>query len=189
MGFAIANAFALRGGNVNLVSGPVKLDTPKNINRIDITSANEMFEHVKKNYRNSDIIVMCAAVSDFTPNKKFHNKFKKGNLHSNILSIELKQTKDILKFLGEKKGEKILVGFALETENLIQNGRKKLKEKKLDMIVCNKLGKNSGFNSDTNKIVILDKFGNEKKIGTLSKFDTANEILDYISKNFLHWIV
>lgn len=177
MGFAIANAAAQRGAEVTLVSGPVSLETPRHVKRLDVESAEEMFEAVKARVKQVDAIVMAAAVADFAPAKPAKQKIKKTGPHE-TLDLQLNPTTDILQVLGQKKNGTVLVGFALETEKGVENARLKLKSKKLDMIVLNTLGeKGTAFGSDTNVVSIIQKDGTVAKLPRMHKFDIANEIL------------
>jgi len=157
MGFCIAEALALKGAEVTLIAGPTNLETPQpDINRINVVSTDEMFDACSDLYRDADITVMAAAVADYKPVLKCNSKIKKGRGKS--LDLNLVKTKDILAYLGkEKKETQILVGFALETDNEIENAKKKLNLKNLDFIVLNSLkDKGAGFGCDTNKISIID---------------------------------
>ena len=159
MGFAIADEFARNGADVTLITGPTDLVTNnKNITRIDVTSADEMYQHTLKCFTKSTIAVMSAAVADYTPEKVSISKIKKSG---DELHLKLKKTKDILAELGQQKTKKqILVGFALETNNELENAKQKLVKKNLDFIVLNSLRtKGAGFGFDTNKVTIIDKLG------------------------------
>ena len=185
MGFAIANAAALRGATVTLVSGPVHLETPRNVERIDVESAMQMHNAVFKHAPASDVIIMAAAVADYAPEKSVRTKIKKG-AGANPVSLQLVETPDILSSLGQKKNKgTVLVGFALETDNELRNAQEKLKKKKVDLIVLNSLkDKGAGFGVDTNVVTILDKKGKTAKLPLMPKFDVANEILNRL-KNLL----
>lgn len=178
MGYAIAKAALLRGADVTLVSGPVSITPPEGARVISVTSAQEMFESVMENANDCDIIIKAAAVADYRPESTSQNKIKKGA----DMSISLSQNPDILKSLGEKfGGEKTLVGFCMETENLIENANKKLSSKNLDFIVANSLTKEgAGFEADTNIVTIIDKNGNKTDIPLSPKEEIANKILDKI---------
>ncbi len=178
MGYAIANNAYLRGANVTLVSGPSNEKALDGINVISTISALDMYNAVKDNYSNNDVIIMSAAVADYTPATVANNKIKKTD---NDLSIELKRTNDILKYVGEnKKDNQVLVGFSMETENLIENSKKKLEKKNADMICANSINeKNTGFGVDTNKITLIKKDG-IKELPFSTKSDLANLILDEI---------
>jgi phosphopantothenoylcysteine decarboxylase/phosphopantothenate--cysteine ligase len=179
MGFALANAAALRGAEVTLVAGPVSLATPKNVNRIDIETAEQMYAAVMANAKKHDIIIMSAAVADYSPVSIEKEKIKKKDVE---LSLQLRSTPDILKVLGEKKTKKqILVGFALETTNELANAKEKLKKKNLDLIVLNSTkDKGATFGVDTNIVTLIDAKGTVNKLPKMSKFDVAVEILDKI---------
>lgn len=185
MGFAIANAAALRGADVTLIAGPVHLETPLNVKRIDVESADQMLEAVLKQAGPSNAVIMAAAVADFTPRSPAKNKIKK-DAAKKELSLTLAGTTDILMTLSQKKKKgTLLVGFALETENEVRNAKEKLKKKGLDLIVLNSLkDKGAGFGSDTNVVTILDKKGNAEKLPILTKFGVATEILNRL-KNLL----
>lgn len=182
MGVAIADEFANRGADVTLVLGPSNITVSKNINTIKVTSAREMFEACINNFSNTDIAVMAAAVADYMPLNFSSTKIKKAE---NNLSLDLQKTNDILKVLGEKKNkDQIVVGFALETNNEKENALSKLKAKNADMIVLNSLKDDgAGFGTNTNKIIIFDKRGNEfkfeKKDKSLVAKDIVNAIIQY----------
>lgn len=180
MGYAIAKAAMLRGAEVTLVKGPTSIQPPNFVKVIDIISAEDMYNAVKDNYENQDIIIKSAAVADFTPQSVCDEKIKKNDAKS---IIELKKTTDILQFLGEnKKNSQILCGFSMETENMLENSKKKLKKKKLDIIAANNLKvKGAGFATDTNVLTLITK-DNVKELPLLSKHDAANVLLDEILK-------
>jgi phosphopantothenoylcysteine decarboxylase / phosphopantothenate---cysteine ligase len=180
MGYAIANAAALRGADVTLISGPVSLLTPRNVHRINIESARDMHAAVTKEISHADALVMAAAVADYTPTEAAPKKIKKA---AGVRTLELKSTTDILGSLAEQRRGKIIVGFSLETDHEIQNAKLKLKQKKLDFIVLNNpLTDGAGFGSDTNVVSIIGKNGSITKLKKMPKFDVANEILDRIVK-------
>lgn len=157
MGYAIAEEILQRGGKVNLISGPVsvKIEENNNLNLIKVKSAQQMYEASMQEFKNSDVAICSAAVADYTPKQVFSGKMKK---KEQSLTIELEPTKDILKTLGQNKGEKIVVGFALESSNEIENAKKKLSSKNLDFIVLNSLNdKGAGFEYATNKVTLIDK--------------------------------
>ena len=178
MGYAIAKVASNRGADVILISGPVNIPVPNHVKIINIVSAKDMFEAVKKEYMNCDIIIKSAAVADYRP--KFYNedKLKKKD---GELNIELEKTDDILKYLGENKKEgQILVGFSMETTNLIENSKEKLFKKNLDMIVANNLkDKGAGFGTDTNLVTLITKKEN-KKLPLMSKEKVGEEIFNEI---------
>lgn len=180
MGFAIAEEFARHGADVTLISGPTDLNSINpNIKRIDVTSANEMFEKTVKAFTKSDIAIMSAAVADYTPEKVSITKIKKSG---DELHLKLKKTKDILAELGKHKTKKqILVGFALETNNEVANAKQKLQKKNLDFIVLNSLrSKGAGFGFDTNKITIIDKAGVQTDYNLKSKTEVAHDIVQKV---------
>ena len=180
MGFAIANAASQRGAEVTLISGPVSLETPRNVVRINVESAREMLTAVLSNLKRKDAVIMAAAVADFAPESIAKQKIKKGQ--SGVAPLSLKTTPDVLATLGTKK-IKVLAGFALETENEIANAKAKLKQKNLDFIVLNSLRqKQSVFGSDRNTVTIIDRHGKTEDLPELSKFEIANRLLDLIRK-------
>ncbi len=184
MGFALANAAALRGAVVTLVAGPVQLETPRNVHRINVQSAEEMQKAVSAEAKKADAVVMAAAVADFTPQVSARNKIKKDSKNKD-LDLHLIATHDILASLGRKKNGAVLVGFALETENELAHAKEKLKNKNLDMIVLNSLAdEGAGFGVDTNVVTIIEQSGHTEKLKKMTKFDVANEILNRV-KNLL----
>ena len=178
MGYAIAKVAANRGADVILISGPVNIPIPHHVKIINIISAKDMFEEVKKEFSSCDIIIKSAAVADYRPKFYNENKIKK---KENELNIELEKTDDILKYLGEnKKGKQILVGFSMETTNVIENSKEKLIKKNLDMIVANNLkDKGAGFGTDTNKVTFITK-NESKQLPLMSKEEVGNEIFNEI---------
>jgi len=181
MGFALSNAAALRGAEVTLVSGPVSLHTPRNTRRIDIQTAREMKEAIEREFASSDLVIMSAAVSDFTPIHPAAEKIKREEQASSSRTLELEENPDILKTLGEKKSRQVLVGFALETSNGIENAKRKLASKHLDAIVLNNpLEEGAGFASDTNIVTVITPDGRIERLPRMPKFDVANEILNRV---------
>ncbi|SFB76127.1 bifunctional phosphopantothenoylcysteine decarboxylase/phosphopantothenate--cysteine ligase CoaBC [Butyrivibrio sp. YAB3001] len=181
MGIALAKIASLRGAEVTLVLGKTDVEVPSYINKVDITSAKDMFDEVTKRADEQDIIIKAAAVADYTPIDVASEKIKK--TEQDDFSIPLKRTDDILKWLGEHKREnQILCGFSMETENLLENSRKKLVKKNLDMICANNLKvEGAGFGVDTNVITLITK-ASEKELGLMSKDEASNEILSEILK-------
>lgn len=175
MGYAIAKAAFLRGGDVTLVSGPSSQNIYPEIKTLKVRSAVEMEKAVKKEIDKNNLLVMSAAVADFRPSKTSSNKIKKG---IGSLDLKLEMNVDILSSIKSRKTK--VVGFALETQNELSNANKKLKEKNLDMIVLNSPGKESGFEVDTNKVTIIKQDGKQIKLPLLSKFQVANKILNEI---------
>lgn len=177
MGFAVAQAAANRGADVILITGPVSLKTPAGVKRINIKSAKEMFEAVKADYDNCDIVIKAAAVADYRPQNISNHKIKKADGDNTLL---LERTDDILKYLGEHKKNQFLCGFCMETQNLLENAKSKLERKNLDMIVANNLNvSGAGFGTDTNVVTVITK-GSSKELPQLSKYEVANILLDNI---------
>lgn len=176
MGFALAKRAKELGAQVTLIAGPVALETPEGVSRINITTAEDLFETCKANYKSQDIIIMAAAVADYTPKTVSNIKIKK---KADDWNIELEKTADVLKWVGEHKlTEQFLVGFALETNNEKENALKKLEKKKLDFIVLNSLqNKGAGFKHNTNQITILTKENKMIDFELKSKEDVALDIL------------
>lgn len=174
MGYAIARAAMLRGAEVTVVSAHTDVEPPMFVNIINVETAEEMFNAVKENMSSADIIVKAAAVADYTPVTVSDSKIKK---FGGDMSIPLKRTTDILKYIGENRSNQVVCGFSMETDNVIENSRRKLESKKCDMICANSLKKDgAGFGTDTNIITMITKNGIEE-IELMSKFDAANIIL------------
>ncbi|MFA5072516.1 MAG: bifunctional phosphopantothenoylcysteine decarboxylase/phosphopantothenate--cysteine ligase CoaBC [Nitrospirota bacterium] len=179
MGYALAAAARDRGGSIILVSGPTALTPPQGVDVIRVTTAAEMKETVLRHAPKSDIVIMAAAVSDFRPVQTAVHKIKKERA---TLTLELERTDDILMQLGSIPGERLLVGFAAETDAIEQNALQKLKKKNLDLIVVNNvLQPGSGFETDTNAVMILDRNGNKHDLPTMVKSDVASYILNTIT--------
>ena len=181
MGIAIANECAKRGAEVILVSSINDDSISNKVKKVKIISTNDMFEAVKNNFKDCDFIIKAAAVSDYTPVQIFDKKVKKqdGNL-----SIEFKRTQDILKYVGDNKTDnQKVIGFAAETNNLIEYAKEKIIKKNLDYIVANDISKKDiGFGSEDNEVYIINKHDNIKKIDKNSKNNIAKAIIDEISK-------
>ena len=177
MGYAVAEALAERGAKVTLVSGRTALDTPKGVERVDVLSAEQMYEACETVWEQMDGAVMCAAVADYTPQTVAEEKLKKGE---GDMSIALKRTKDIAASLGAKKGSRVLIGFAMETQNEKENAQSKLERKNFDFIVLNSLRtEGAGFRGDTNVVTLIDKAGAEE-LPLMSKSEVAERIVDKI---------
>lgn len=178
MGVALADRAYQRGGKVVLILGPVHIQIPGYLHRIDVRSAADMYKAVRKEFQNCDIFISCAAVADYTPVRVSSQKIKKGN---EKLILELSATKDILKAVGNlKTGYQKVIGFSVETENLADNSLDKLKRKNLDMIIANNpLNTGAGFAHDTNQVNIFTP-ENHFPLPLLSKIETADKILDHI---------
>ncbi|KAB2880700.1 bifunctional phosphopantothenoylcysteine decarboxylase/phosphopantothenate--cysteine ligase CoaBC [bacterium] len=178
MGYAVAKEAVLQGAGVTLISGPTHLPPPQDVRLVTATSAEDMARAVDDNISDHDVLIMAAAVADFTPYNQEDQKIKK----SEEWILKLKKTTDILSGVASKKGNKIVVGFALETENEIQNAQMKLKSKNLNFIVLNNpkdIG--AGFNTKTNKITIIDQ-NHIEKLPLMTKEDVAKIILNRIIK-------
>lgn len=178
MGFALARAAMLRGAQVTLVAAHTEAEPPMFVRILPVVSAEDMFETVTREAKDMDYIIKAAAVADYTPAVTADNKLKKSDQD---LTIELKRTKDILKYLGEHKKEgQILCGFAMETEDLLKNSRKKLEAKNCDLICANSLREEgAGFGTNTNRITLLTR-KKEVPLELMSKEEAAHRILDAI---------
>lgn len=175
MGYAIAGELAARGAAVTLVTGRTSLPTPAGVERVDVLSAAEMYEAAVGTFDASDGAVMCAAVADYTPAHVSDTKIKKGD---GGLTIELRRTRDIAAELGARKGGRVLVGFALETDDEEAHAEAKLTKKNFDFIVLNSLrDPGAGFRGDTNKVTLIDRAGREE-LPLMSKREVAARIAD-----------
>lgn len=179
MGYAVARAASDRGAEVTLVTGPTALKPPAFVETVEVTSAQEMFDAVTRRAQEQDIIVKAAAVADYRPAEYSENKLKKGE--GNPLSLPLERTRDILLWLGEhKKPGQFLCGFSMETERLLENSRKKLKKKNLDMVAANSLNEaGAGFGGSTNVLTLITA-DSEEQLPLLSKEEAAHRLLDGI---------
>ncbi len=183
MGYSLAMVARLYGASeVVIVSGPVNLETPEGVKRIDVESAQEMYSKVMEEFPGSDIAVLSAAVADYRPKFRHDGKIKKED-SGDMLDVELVKTEDILLSIGSvKKENQLVVGFALEYDNEIANGWKKLRAKNADYIVVNSVGKpSSGFRTDDNTITVLSKDGSERSFQPMNKILCAHEILRIIA--------
>ena len=179
MGYAIAKMAANRGADVTLVSGPTNIEPPSNIKKlIKVQSAKDMYDAIIDNFDENQVIIKSAAVADYKPKNYSDKKIKKSN---DDLIIELDRNKDIAYELGKIKKNKILVGFAAETNDLIENAKGKISKKNLDFIVANDLTESgAGFGTDTNIVKIIDKDGNIAKYPQMKKDEVADVILDKV---------
>ena len=185
MGFALAKVAAKLGADVTLISGPTSLSMNDDyVKVINVITADQMFFEVKKYYESSEITIMSAAVSDFKPRSSFDKKIKKEN--KNLLSIELVENVDILKYLGKNKNNnQVLVGFALETDNELEHAKLKIQKKNLDAIILNSLNdKGAGFGHDTNKVTYINFSGTIQKFKLKLKDEVAKDIFDQILTDF-----
>ena len=180
MGYAVAEELASRGARVTLISGRTALDTPKGVDRIDILSAEQMYNECVTRFEQTDGAVMCAAVADYTPQSVASEKIKKGD---GDMTIALKRTHDIAATLGQKKGHRVLVGFAMETQNEQANAESKLHRKNFDFIVLNSLRvEGAGFRGDTNVVSLIDAQQRED-LPLMQKSEVAKHIVDKIEKS------
>ena len=180
MGYALAEEALKRGAEVTLVSGPVSITCSNEIKRINILSAEEMKKAIFKQFDQTDILIMTAAVADYKPKVVANQKIKKGGEE---LKLELVKTDDILKSISAKKKNQFVVGFALETNDEKTNAKEKLVNKNLDVVVLNSLNdKGAGFGHDTNKVTIITK-NDEQEYDLKSKSEVASDILNHIEKS------
>lgn len=178
MGFALAKAAMLRGAEVILISGPAKVLPPAGVNFVQVETAAEMRQKVLEYYPDAHIVIMAAAVADYRVARPHTEKIKKRKADLELL---LTKNPDILKELGEKKQDQVLVGFAAETQDLIKNAHQKLVEKKLDLIVANDVtSQDAGFNADTNLVTLLFPDGNQKALPLMTKEELAHRIFEVI---------
>ena len=177
MGYAVAQMAAERGADVLLISGPSALATPPNVRVVNVETTNEMLEACLAAYGDVDIVIKAAAVADYRPRDVADQKIKKKT--DDALTVVMDKNPDILKTLGAKKEQQVLVGFAAETQNLLANAREKVVKKNLDMIVANDVtAAGAGFNSDTNIVKFLFANGDVRELEQMPKVDVANKILD-----------
>ncbi len=178
MGYAIAAAAACRGAKVTLVSGQVSIPKPEGVNFVSVTSAQDMYEAVTGRQQENDIIIKAAAVADYRPASVADEKIKKKEDGSDLV-MELERTRDILQYLGEHKpAGQLLCGFSMETEHMLENSRRKLEKKHLDMIAANNVKvEGAGFGVDTNVLTLITK-DSEKELPLLSKHQAAMALLD-----------
>ena len=183
MGYAIAKIAKRRGAEVILITGKTHLNHPRNdIKVVEVTTAREMRDAVMEHFKRSTIIIKTAAVADFRCRTENYQKIKKkGN--DNIMLLELEKNPDIISELGMVKGNRIVVGFAAETENIYENAVEKLKKKKLDLIVANDVSKSGiGFGSDNNEVSIIESMGKFRQVPMLNKDEIAHIVLDSVEK-------
>jgi phosphopantothenoylcysteine decarboxylase/phosphopantothenate--cysteine ligase len=180
MGYALAQAAIDRGAQVILVSGPVSLNPPQGAEIIHVHTAAQMRDAVFANLEPATVVIKCAAVTDFRPSVESKRKIKKTSAR---ISLELEPTQDILAELGRKRGDRLLIGFAAETENLRDEARRKLETKNCDMVVANLVGKpDTGFESDTNEVLLALRTGEFIPLARASKREIADQILGQILK-------
>lgn len=180
MGYAIAEEARDRGADVTLISGPTSLKSVYGVKTINVKTNEEMLKEILKIYDSADIVVKAAAVADYKVKNYSQEKIKKKD---SDLVLTFERDNDILKILGEKKKNQILVGFAAESNDLIENAKSKLYNKNLDMIVANNIkGENTAFGSENNTVTIIDKDGHQFNLKTMSKRDVAKNIFDFIER-------
>lgn len=179
MGYALASEAAARGARVTLISGPVSLDVPHGVTRISVRTAAEMRDKVFANLESATVIIKCAAVADFRPKNPDPNKIKKSSASE---SLEMESTPDILAELGQHKGNRLLIGFAAETNNLREETARKLAAKNCDLVVGNLVGApDSGFESDSNEVLLAFRSGEFRELPRASKKEIARSIWNEIS--------
>lgn len=185
MGFSLAEEVKNQGALVTLISGPVNLKTPEKVKRHDVLSADEMKLKVEELIEDCDIFIAAAAVSDFKPKEIYKNKIKKNETEKH-LNLKMDKNSDILKVISEKNLNLKIVGFAAETENLLSNAKKKLSQKKLDLIVANDVSnKDIGFDSDENEVTLITK-KEQKKIKKASKKIVSKKIVEFIASKVVN---
>jgi phosphopantothenoylcysteine decarboxylase/phosphopantothenate--cysteine ligase len=178
MGYAVAEAAVKRGARVILVSGPVNLETPAGVERVDVRTAEEMRRAVAERFADTSIAILAAAVADYRPAQPRPEKIKKG---SAPLAISLDPTTDILAEVAKNKGNKIVVGFAAETDHVAENARKKLASKNADLIVANDVTtEGAGFDRDTNVVTLFSRDGRDLALPKMLKSEVAQRILDEV---------
>lgn len=178
MGYAVAEAAARRGAKTILISGPTSLETPNGVQRIDVRTAEEMLRAVNANFEKATIAIFAAAVADYRPAKSFDQKIKR---EKEPLTITLEPNADILATVAKSKGNRLVVGFAAETERVAENARKKLTAKNADIIVANDVtAEGAGFDVDTNVVTLFSRDGRDVALPRMSKTEVAHRILDEV---------
>jgi phosphopantothenoylcysteine decarboxylase/phosphopantothenate--cysteine ligase len=178
MGYAVAEAAARRGGKVVLISGPVSLDTPTDVERISVRTAEEMHREVTARFPQCTVAILAAAVADYRPVEKHAEKMKRGK---SLLTVQFEPTKDILADIAKRKDDRIVVGFAAETDHVAENARKKLTAKGADLIVANDVAaEGAGFDVDTNVVTLFSRDARDLALPRMAKTGVAHKILDEI---------
>jgi phosphopantothenoylcysteine decarboxylase / phosphopantothenate---cysteine ligase len=178
MGYAVAEVAARRGARVILVSGPTSLDAPAGVHRIDVRTADEMHRAVAEKFPECSIAIFAAAVADYRPVAKLEQKIKRDK---EPVTLSLQPTTDILATMAKNKGERLIVGFAAETQAVAENARKKLVAKNADMIVANDVtAEGAGFDHDTNIVTLFARDGRDLPLPRMSKSEAAQRILDEV---------
>ena len=182
MGYAIAAEAAARGARVTLVSGPTDLNPPIGVDVVSVETVQEMFDAVMSRVAEADVFISAAAPADFRPTEAREQKIKK----TDHLTLELDKTEDILSQVGATKGHTVVVGFAAETENLVERAAEKLRSKNCDLVVANNVGAGSDvFGSDTNEVTLVSSTGEKTALPKMAKREVARAILDYVRSNFM----
>jgi len=178
MGYALAEAAANRGASVVVVSGPAEVPPPSNVEVVPVQTAKQMYDAVMEQFGDADVVICAAAVADFAPSAKASQKIKKTD---DGITLQLDKTPDILGHIGEVKGKRFLVGFAAETEHLLENAREKLRAKNADLVVANEVGNGSDvFGSDSNQVTLVYSNGKSESWPRMSKREVANRVLNVI---------
>jgi phosphopantothenoylcysteine decarboxylase / phosphopantothenate---cysteine ligase len=178
MGYAVAEAAARRGAKTILISGPTALESPNGVQRVDVRTAEEMLRAVNENFERATIAIFAAAVADYRPAKSFDQKIKR---EKEALTITLEPNADILAKVAKNKGNRLVVGFAAETERVAENARKKLTAKNADIIVANDVtAEGAGFDVDTNVVTLFSRDGRDLALPRMSKTEVAQRILDEV---------
>lgn len=179
MGYAIARAARSRGAEVTLISAASDLDLPRGVNLVEIETTQDMFHAVGEYFDDTDMLIKAAAPADYRPKNRSDIKIKKSADDDEVMMVEFVRNPDILKYYGNKKKDQVVIGFAAETNQLIENARKKVVDKNMDFVVANNVTiEDVGFKSDNNLGIIIDKDGKVKELPKMSKDLLANEILD-----------
>jgi len=177
MGYAVAEAARNRGAEVILISAPTALPGPSGVKVIDVKTAEDMLKAVTEAAKKADALIMAAAVADFRPSGPSRSKIKRQELSE--LTLKLEKTPDIL---GQVKGDFVRVGFAAESDNVVANASEKIRSKNLDFIVANDItARDSGFGTDTNRVIIIDARGKAEQLPLLTKLEVADRILDRVA--------
>jgi phosphopantothenoylcysteine decarboxylase/phosphopantothenate--cysteine ligase len=179
MGYAIARVGRRRGADVTLVTGPVALAAPPGVRVVPVTSAREMQKAAEEAFATATVLVSAAAVADYRPRRALAQKLKKA---AATLALDLDRNPDILRDLAARKGRRLVVGFAAETRDLGAEARRKLREKRCDLIVANDVtAPGAGFGTDTNRVRLIDTQGLDEELPVLPKEDVADRILDWVA--------
>ncbi|MBN1380685.1 MAG: bifunctional phosphopantothenoylcysteine decarboxylase/phosphopantothenate--cysteine ligase CoaBC [Deltaproteobacteria bacterium] len=180
MGYAVAVMARRRGADVTLISGPTTLAAPRGVRCVSVKSAREMRDAVMEHLEKATVVIKAAAVADYRPASRSDSKIKKSE---GTLNMSLERNPDIIAEIGKNKGQRVLIGFAMETDNLFENAAEKLTRKNMDLIIANDLNQEgAGFQTDTNVITMLDPNGGKETLPLMDKMDVADRILDRVKK-------